>query len=71
MKGDNIEDIKAKQEDLQKKFYAASEKMYKAAAEEAQKKQAAEGANPAGGAQNADGNVYEADFKDASDEDKK
>ena len=45
--------------------------MYKAAAEEAQKKQAAEGANPAGGAQNADGNVYEADFKDASDEDKK
>lgn len=71
LKGDNIEDIKAKQEDLQKKFYAASEKMYKAAAEEAQKKQAAEGANPAGGAQNADGNVYEADFKDASDEDKK
>ena len=32
LKGDNIEDIKAKQEELTKKFYEVSEKVYKNAA---------------------------------------
>ena len=67
LKGTDLEAIKAKQEDLQKKFYAISEKLYKAAADA----QAAQGgANAAPGADagaNADPNVYEADFKDADD----
>ena len=54
-----------KKEELEKKFYAISEKIYKAAAEAQQA--AGADANANGG--NAD-NVYEADFKDA-DEDKK
>ena len=62
VKGTDTEAIKAKQENLQKAVYAVSEKIYKDAA-------AAQGAaegNPAGGAE-ADPNVYEADFKDADD----
>ncbi len=35
LKGDNIEDIKAKKEDLTKKFYEISEKLYKAAGAQA------------------------------------
>ncbi len=67
LKGTDLEAIKAKQEELQKKFYAISEKLYKAAAD-AQASQG--GANAAPGADagaNADPNVYEADFKDADD----
>lgn len=67
LKDTDLEAIKAKQEELQKKFYAISEKLYKAAADA----QAAQGgANAAPGADagaNADPNVYEADFKDADD----
>lgn len=66
LKGTDLEAIKAKQEDLQKKFYAISEKLYKAAADA----QAAQGGAPgadAGAGSNADPNVYEADFKDADD----
>ncbi len=61
LKGEDIDAIKAKQEELQKEIYAVSEKIYKAAAEA----QAAAGG--AEGAQNAqpDDNVYEADFTDA------
>lgn len=70
LKGTDLEAIKAKQEELQKKFYAISEKLYKAAADA----QAAQGgANAAPGADagaNADPNVYEADFKDADDNNK-
>ena len=62
VKGDNIEDIKAKQETLQQKFYAISEKIYKAAAEA---QQAAGGADAGAG---ADDNVYDADFTDVNDE---
>ncbi len=63
LKGTDLEAIKAKQETLQQKFYAVSEKLYKDAA-------AAQGAGPdaAGGAPQGDPNVYEADFKDATDE---
>ncbi|MBQ2388486.1 MAG: molecular chaperone DnaK, partial [Clostridia bacterium] len=51
----DIEAIKVKQEELQKKVYAVSEKIYKAA----QEAQQAEGANAAGA--NAD-NVYDAEY---------
>ena len=64
LKGDNTEEIKAKQEELQKQVYAISEKVYKAAAEA---QQAAGGANPAGDAAQGDPNVYEADFTDVDD----
>ena len=60
LKGEDIEAIKAKQEDLQKEIFAISEKIYKAA-----NPQGAEGA-PTGEAQ-ADPNVYEADYTDVED----
>ena len=56
----DIEAIKAKQEELQKKVYAVSEKIYKAA----QEAQQAEGANAAGA--NAD-NVYDAEYNDVDE----
>ena len=61
LKGEDIEAIKAKQEELQKALYAISEKVYKAAAEA----QAAEnGAD--NGAASQDG-VYDADFTDVDE----
>ena len=62
LKGEDIDAIKAKQEELQKEIYAVSEKVYKAAAEA---QQAAEGAAPQG--DNGADNVYEADFTDVDD----
>ncbi len=62
VKGEDIDLIKAKQEELQKELFAVSEKLYKAAAEQ---QQAAQG-QPAGEQPNAD-NVYEADFTDVDD----
>ena len=60
-------DMKAKSEELQKAMYAVSEKLYKAAAPA----QPAEG-QPTDPAQNADGDhVYDADFKDVDNNDKK
>ena len=47
LKGEDIEAIKAKQEELQKELFAVSEKVYKAA-----NPQGAENAQPQGGAQN-------------------
>ncbi len=64
LKGDNTDDIKAKQEALQKEIFAISEKVYKAAAEA---QQAAQGGADA--APNAD-NVYDADFTDVDDTNK-
>ena len=61
LKGDDIDAIKARQEELQKEIFAVSEKVYKAAAEAQQ----AAGAD-ASGAQ-TDDNVYEADFTDVDD----
>ena len=64
--GTDLEAIKAKQEELQKKFYAISEKLYQQA-----NPQGAPGADPTQqGANGADPNVYEADFKDATDDNK-
>ncbi|MBO4693040.1 MAG: molecular chaperone DnaK [Clostridia bacterium] len=66
LKGEDIEAIKAKQEELQKELYSVSEKVYKAAAE-AQGAQNAQSA-PQGDAANAGGdNVYEADYTDVDD----
>ncbi len=58
LKGEDIEAIKAKQEDLQKEIFAISEKIYKAA-----NPQGAEGAQDA----QANPNVYEADYTEADD----
>ena len=64
LKGSDIEAIKAKQEELQKAFYAISEKVYK---EAAAAQQAAQGA-PTDGAQQSGGNggdnVVDADYKE-------
>ena len=61
LKGEDIEAIKARQEELQKEIFAISEKLYKAA----QAAGAAE-ANAANDAANGD-NVYDADFTDVDD----
>ncbi|MBQ2746305.1 MAG: molecular chaperone DnaK [Clostridia bacterium] len=66
LKGEDIEAIKARQEELQKEIYAISEKLYKAA-------QAAQGdgtngnGTGTGGAGAAGDNVYDADFTDVDD----
>ena len=61
LKGEDIDAIKARQEDLQKEIFAVSEKVYKAAAEA---QQAAGGADANAAPQD---NVYEADFTDVDD----
>ena len=63
LKGDNIDEIKSKQEELQKAIFAVSEKVYKAAQEQAAAEQAAQGNNA--GAK--DGNVYDAEYTEADD----
>ena len=62
VKGEDIDLIKAKQEELQKELFAVSEKLYKAAAEQQQAAQGQENAQQG----NAD-NVYDADFTDVED----
>ncbi len=62
LKGEDIEAIKARQEDLQKEIFAISEKIYKAANPE--------GAAPEGQQAQADPNVYEADYTDVDDNNK-
>ena len=62
LKGEDIEAIKAKQEDLQKEIFAVSEKIYKAANPQGDPNAAA--GNDAAG---ADPNVYEADYTDVDD----
>ena len=69
LKGSDIEAIKAKQEDLQKAFYAISEKVYKdaAAAGQAAGAQGAGpdmGGQPAGGGNGGDDNVVDAEYKE-------
>ena len=66
LKGEDIDAIKARQEDLQKELYAVSEKVYKAAAEAQQ----AAGNTDAGAQQPPQDNVYEADFTDVDDNNK-
>ncbi len=62
LKGEDIDAIKARQEELQKEIFAVSEKVYKAAAEA---QASAEGADA--NATQPDDNVYEADFTDVDD----
>ena len=64
LKGTDTEAIKVKQEDLQKKVYAVSEKVYKAAQEAAGQNP---GPNGAAGANPDPNNVYDADFTDVDD----
>ena len=64
IKSDNIEEIKAKQEDLQKDFYEVSAKLYQQAQQAQQAQQG--GQAPGNGGPNADG-VYDAEFKDANE----
>ena len=68
IKGGNVDDIKAKQDELQKAFYAVSEKVYKEAAASAQAAQGAQ-SGPAPDAGSASGsnsgdNVVDADYKE-------
>ncbi|MBQ1187316.1 MAG: molecular chaperone DnaK [Clostridia bacterium] len=65
LKGDDLDAIKAKQEELQKQVYAVSEKLYKAAAEA---QQAQQGGADAGNAAGPD--VYDADYTDVDDSNK-
>ena len=62
---ENQQELRIKQEELQKELFAVSEKVYKAA-----NPQGAENAQPQGGAQNGDPNVYEADYTDVDDNNK-
>ncbi|MEG2611861.1 MAG: molecular chaperone DnaK [Oscillospiraceae bacterium] len=71
LKSDNIEDIKAKKEELTQSFYKVSEELYKAAAAAQQSAEGADGnaAPNAEGAKGDDG-YYEADYTDVEGEDK-
>ena len=65
LKSGSIDDIKAKQEELQKAFYAISEKVYKQAAEAQQAAGQQPGAGAAGnGGSTGDDGVVDADFKE-------
>ena len=64
LKGEDIELIKSKQEELTQQFYKVSEELYKAAQAQAQAGAGADAA--AGAAPNGDG-YYDADFKDVGD----
>ena len=58
LKGESVETIKQETEELTKRFYSIAEKLYKdAAPQEGQQAGAQSDAN------NADGNVYDADYK--------
>lgn len=63
LKGDNIDNIKTKQEDLQKKFYEVSAKVYQAAAPQ----DGAPGAAPGGSSPNNDEPVVDADYREVDD----
>ncbi len=69
LKGTDIEAIKTKQDELQKVFYAVSEKLYQAQAQAAQGAQAGPdmGGAANAGSTNADPNVVDADFKEVDD----
>ena len=63
LKGEDIEAINNSKSELEKKVYAVSEKIYKAA-------QAQQQANADAGNATADGNVYDTDYKDVDDTNK-
>ena len=70
LKSDDVEKIKSAQEELQKKIFALSERIYKESAAQQQNSDAAgaNNANAAGGA--GDGsNVYDANYEDVDKKD--
>ena len=70
LKGEDIETIKSKKEELTQSFYKVSEELYKQAAAQAQAQQGADGAqgaNTQGGANKGDDGYYEADYTDVED----
>ena len=70
LKGDNMDDIKAKKDALTEKFNKVAEEMYKAAAAQAGEQQGGAQAGPQGGAQGGtkgDDGYYEADYTDVED----
>lgn len=70
LKGEDIEAIKSKKEELTQSFYKVSEELYKQAAAQAQAQQGADGAqgaNTQGGANKDDDGYYEADYTDVED----
>ena len=70
LKGDNMDDIKAKKDALTEKFNKVAEEMYKAAAAQAGAQQGGAQADPQGGAQGGtkgDDGYYEADYTDVED----
>lgn len=73
LKGEDIEAIKSKKEELTQSFYKVSEELYKQAAAQAQAQQGADGAqgaNTQGGANKGDDGYYEADYTDVEDDNK-
>ena len=70
LKGEDIEAIKSKKEELTQSFYKVSEELYKQAAAQAQAQQGADGAqgaNAQGGTNKGDDGYYEADYTDVED----
>ena len=70
LKGEDIEAIKSKKEELTQSFYKVSEELYKQAAAQAQAQQGTDGAqgtNAQGGANKGDDGYYEADYTDVED----
>ena len=63
LKGEDINLIKSRQEELTSKFYEISEKIYKAAAEQAQAQQGADGAQPG-----SDAGYTEANYTDVPED---
>ncbi len=74
LKGTDIDAIKAKQDELQKVFYAVSEKLYQAQAAQQQAAGGAAGPDMGGaantGSQGGDPNVVDADFREVNDDNK-
>ncbi len=70
LKGDNLDDIKAKQEDLQKKFYEVSAKVYQAAQPQGGSGPDMGGAG-AGSAPDSGDPVVDADYREVKDDDHK
>ena len=70
LKGSDIEDIKAKQEELQKVFYSVSEKLYQQAAQAQQQNPGASAGPDMGGSSNGDPNVVDADYKEVDNDNK-
>ncbi len=66
LKGDSLDDIKAKKEELTQSFYKVSEELYKQAAAQAQQANGAEGAQ-AGADSKGDNGYYDADYTDVED----